>query len=261
LLAEWDAIQQERSPEVLVGALVRSRTGDPGTSQLVQTETPLEVRFPIKDGKVKIQATPVTLRAGQLDAQSQRTFGTFASGAAAAAATKEEQSASGVGWAVGYKTKGLEVDAGTTPVGFIYQNFTGGVKFNGAFDAANSLTYAVNLSARPVTDSVLSFAGTHDAASGQNWGGVMAAGPRVQISKDFGGYGITGSVAHHDLKGDNVTANSRTEVSAGSYVDISRQADYVLSSGIYVTQLGYEKTWRASRWDKAVTSVRNATPR
>lgn len=243
LLAELDAIQQERSTEIVVSTQVRQRSGDAGTSKLLQIETPLEIRFPVNEGKMKIQITPIALKAGQVGADnlSQRKFGTYASGTGPVSETLEDQSASGIGWAAGYKTKGFEVDGGITPVGFIYKHFTGGVKLDGTFDSANSLAYSVNLSSRPVTDSLLSFAGTRDTTTGQTWGGVMATGPRFQLTKDFGGFGFTGAVSYHDLKGDNVASNSRTEIGAGAYVDITRQADYVLSSGINVMHMAYDK--------------------
>jgi tetratricopeptide (TPR) repeat protein len=217
LNAELNDLRQTRSPEVLLGTQMRQRSGSAGTSQLKITELPLELRLPVGDGRLKLQVTPVSLDAG--------------------AGVK----ARGVASAIGYKSGGLAVDAGITPAGFQFKSITGGVKLDGSLDEAGSLSYQVDVSSRPVTDSVLSFAGQRDSSTGKTWGGVMASGARVQLAKDMGGYGGVAILGKQRLAGHEVESNGRTEFGLGGYVDVSRRPEFQLSSGLNFSHLAYQK--------------------
>jgi hypothetical protein len=201
----------------LLGAQIRQRSGSPGSSQLKVTELPLELRLPVADGRLKLQVTPVSLDAG--------------------AGVK----ASGVASAIGYKSGGLAVDAGITPAGFQFKSITGGVKLDGHLDDSESLTYQVDVSSRPVTDSLLSFAGKRDSTTGKTWGGVMASGARLQLAKDMGGYGVVAAFGKQRLAGHEVESNGRTEFGLGSYVDVLRRPDSQFSSGLNFSHLAYQK--------------------
>ena len=247
IITELNEIKQDRSAEILLGAQIRNRNGNAGTSQLTDVETPLEIRLPAGDGKAIVQITPVSLNAGTLgsDYYSSSTFGGGPQAAnsqiAGQSSANPAQTASGVGMALGYKTQDMAVDAGVTPVGFTYSNFTGGVKVNGALDDAKTVSYQVNVSSRPVTDSLLSFAGTKDSRTGQTWGGVMSSGGRMQITKDLGGYGIIGAASYYGLNGKNVASNTRSEFMGGAYVNLIRNADSTLSSGLNLNNIYYQK--------------------
>ena len=247
IITELNEIKQARSAEILLGAQARNRNGNAGTSQLTDIETPLEIRMPVSDGKAIVQITPVSLNAGTLgtDYYSSSTFGGGPAAANAQArgltAANSSQTASGVGMAAGYTTKNLSIDAGTTPVGFTYTNFTGGIKVNGPIDEANTLSYLVNVSSRPVTDSLLSFAGTKDSRTGQTWGGVMSTGGRVQLTKDLGGYGIYGAGSYYSINGTNVESNTRSEFNGGAYVSLIQKPDSKLTSGLNLNNVYYQK--------------------
>ncbi len=217
LNAELNDVRQARSPEVQLGMQIRQRSGSPGSSQLKTTELPLELRLPVGDGKLKLQVTPVSLDAG--------------------AGSK----VNGVGSAIGYKSGGLAVDAGFTPVGFQFKSITGGVKLDGNLDDSGSLSYQMDVSSRPVTDSLLSFAGKVDSTTGKAWGGVMATGARVQLVKDMGGFGAVAVLGVQRLNGHEVESNGRTEFGLGSYVDISRRPDFQIGSGLNFNHLAYQK--------------------
>ena len=223
---ELAEIRQSRSPELQAGGSVRSRLGVPGSSQLDQLEVPVELRLPLGEGKVKLQLTQVALNSGS------------GSGTGTPLATTK---ASGVAASIGYTAEGIAIDAGQTPAGFIYQNFTGGIKVNGALVDDGSLTYRVNVSSRPVTDSLLSFAGARNSVNGKTSGGVMASGAKLELTKDLGGYGLVGASAWHELRGHEVASNARVEVGFGSYVDLQRSADSQLSSGVNVNAMTFQQ--------------------
>src|SRR5690606_22784000 len=90
------------------------------------------------------------------------------------------QDATGLGVAVAYKGENVEADIGTTPLGFQQATVVGGLRLKGKH-SDSGMNYGVNLSRRAVTDSILSFAGTRDARTGQRWGGVTASGARLDL--------------------------------------------------------------------------------
>lgn len=245
--AELDEIRQIRSPELLAGIQIRNRNGSAGTSQLTDTEAPVEIRIPAGDGKASLQITPVSLNAGTIgsDYYSRSIYGAGPQSALnqldGLIGSPDAQKASGLGLALGYKAKGIAIDGGVTPVGFTYSNFTGGLKLDGTIDDANTVSYLLNVSSRPVTDSMLSFAGAKDNVTGQSWGGVMASGARIQLSKDLGGFGVTGAGSWHSLDGHNVTSNTRTEASGGMYFNLVKTADASLSTGFNINGVFYDK--------------------
>ena len=236
VMADLNEIKQERSATATLGTQIRSRNGNSGTSKLTDIETPLEIRIPASDGKAIVQVTPVSLNAGSVNASSfsSTPFGTNN-------ITSQSQTASGVGLAVGYVTKGVAVDVGTTPIGFTYSNLTGGIKLDGPVDEAKTISYLVNVSSRPVTDSLLSFAGTKVNGSGNQWGGVMASGGRVGLTKDLGGYGFYGSAGFYAVNGHNVASNNRRDFSAGSYINIYKRPDSELTAGLNLSNLSYQQ--------------------
>jgi len=236
VMADLNEIKQERSGNITLGAQIRNRSGNAGTSQLSDIETPLEILLPVSDGKAIVQVTPASLNAGSISANSfaSTPFGTGNT-------TSQSQTATGVGLSVGYKTNGVAVDVGTTPLGFTYSNVTGGIKLDGPIDETKTLSYLVNLSSRPVTDSLLSFAGTKDNATGNKWGGVMASGGRLGLAKDLGGFGFYGSAGFYAVDGHNVASNTRRDFNVGTYINLFKRPDSELTTGLSYTNLSYQQ--------------------
>src|SRR5690606_13629808 len=65
-LSELQAIQQERSPSITVGATARVRSGESGLGELTDLQTPIEASLPVGDGRIAIRATPTILDAGRV---------------------------------------------------------------------------------------------------------------------------------------------------------------------------------------------------
>jgi tetratricopeptide (TPR) repeat protein len=244
---ELDLIKQERAPELLFGLQSRNRNGTSGNGKLSDIEVPVEMRLPLGDGKLSLTATSVSLNAGAIgiDFYSRSVFGAGPVAAfdqlAGRAGTPDDQMARGVGWALAYKTRGLVADIGVTPVGFQFSNLTGGLKFDGTLDRADTLYYSVNVSSRPVVDSVLSFAGTRDSATGQAWGGVMSTGVRVQLSKELGAFGVSGSAGVFSLTGHDVASNTRADANLGVYRNLIKTKDETLTLGVNAASMFYNK--------------------
>ncbi|NYT82015.1 BCSC C-terminal domain-containing protein [Alcaligenaceae bacterium] len=241
LARELADLQQERSATATIGTQFRTRSGDAGMGKLTETQVPLEIKFPAGDGKVTFNATPVILSAGGLgsDLYSRAAFG--GGPEVMALAGPDSNKATGVGMSIGYERDGLKLDAGVTPLGFQYKTYTGGALFSGTMDEQRTVAYRLDLSRRPVTDSLTSFAGTEDPRTGMQWGGVSATGARATISKDWGSAGVYGSAGWHSLRGHNVENNHRTEFNAGSFFRVIDDPDSKLMMGVNLNATFFNK--------------------
>lgn len=234
-----------RSATLSAGGVYRRRGGEPGLGRLSDTQIPIEARIPMGEGRLVLSATPTVLDAGTLAADFA-TASRFGGGAQAAqlqsigaASPPGAQTARGVGLSVGYEGKNLDASIGTTPLGFAETNVIGNLTYSGQL--TDNVSLKADLSRRPVTDSLLSFAGTRDPRTGVQWGGVVATGARLDLGRDFERYGIYGYGTAHSITGKNVTTNSRYELGGGVYLPVSRSASSSLTVGMNVDLLSYDK--------------------
>ncbi|TSH97695.1 tetratricopeptide repeat protein [Verticiella sediminum] len=242
-------VQADRSGDIAMGANVRARDGEGGMSQVTDIQVPLEARLPVGDGKFALRVTPTSLSTDGMGTDFN-THSRFGGGPSAALAQQSgsvggpgSQDASGVGVAVAYQGRNLSADIGSTPLGFRETNVVGGVRAAGKLGDSN-VDYAVSLSRRAVTDSILSFAGARDARTGQTWGGVTATGGRVQLGMDGDDYGIYGYGGFHHLGGRNVASNRRVEGGFGVYAKLINEMDRELTAGLNFTGFSYDKNLR-----------------
>jgi Tfp pilus assembly protein PilF len=242
--AELRELEAARSVTLTAGTVFRNRAGEAGLSRLTDFEIPFEARFPVGDGKIVLGVTPTFLDAGS-PAGDWATASRFGGGPGSAftglmnGTTAGQQNAAGLGLSVGYEGTNFGASIGTTPLGFQQVNLIGNVSFKGAF--GDSWSYKADLSRRPVTDSLLSFAGAKDERTGERWGGVVATGARGDIGYDDGTYGFYGYGALHGLTGKNVASNSRFEIGGGSYIHLLSEPGNKLTLGLNLGIMGYEK--------------------
>ena len=245
VLADLQALEAERRPTLSVGTSFRTRAGEAGMSKLSDREIPIEARIPGGNGKIVLGATPTFLDAGTLS-PAFGTAGRFGAGPAAALAQLQgtapavgSQTASGVGLSVGYEGKNLSASIGTTPLGFPETNVIGNVSYAGQL--SDKVSLKGELSRRAVTDSLLSFAGAKDARTGEKFGGVVATGGRLDLTRDNGTYGFYGYGSYHALTGTNVQNNNRAELGGGIYVHLMKSATSSLTAGMNIDLLHYGK--------------------
>ena len=238
-------LEAERSATLSVGTSFRTRAGEAGMSRLSDREIPIEARIPVGNGKIVLGATPTFLDAGTLS-PAFGAAGRFGAGPAAALAQLQgtapavgSQTASGVGLSLGYEGKNLSASIGTTPLGFSETNVIGNVSYAGQL--SDKVSLKGELSRRAVTDSLLSFAGAKDARTGAKFGGVVATGGRLDLTRDNGTYGFYGYGSYHALTGTNVQNNDRAELGGGIYVHLMKSATSSLTAGMNIDLLHYGK--------------------
>ncbi|MFS2095229.1 cellulose synthase subunit BcsC-related outer membrane protein [Pseudomonas sp. Pseusp11] len=229
-------ILQERSAYVTQGVSIRSNNSESGLSKLTDIETPLEINIPLDENRVALRVTPVSLNAGSASGEALQRFG---SGAQSEGAGSQKAEGVGLSVAIQRPADGLKADLGTTPLGFKYSTATGGISVDRPISDSSNVRYGVSVSRRPVTDSVTSFAGTTDKRSGQSWGGVTANGGRGQLSYDDSEVGAYGYASWHQLLGNHVESNNRSELGSGVYWYLQNATDSKLTVGLSMTGISY----------------------
>ncbi|MGY4637711.1 cellulose synthase subunit BcsC-related outer membrane protein [Pseudomonas sp. TE24901] len=237
-----DGLLRDRSGYLVQGLSVRSNNGESGLSKITEVDTPFEARMPVGDLNVALRATPVSLSSGAVKAISAARFG----GGEGNDKAKREN---GVGLAVAVEdpAQGVKADIGVSPLGFTYNTVVGGVSVNRPFTEGGNLRYGVNVSRRPVTDSVTSFAGSTariTEADGQvrekKWGGVTANGGRAELSYDDQEVGAYGYASLHQLLGNNVEDNTRMELGSGVYWYLRNTPTDTLTLGVSGMAMGFK---------------------
>ncbi|MCX7143781.1 MAG: cellulose synthase subunit BcsC-related outer membrane protein [Proteobacteria bacterium] len=235
---EWKSLAgmlDERASWLSSAVDSRDRKGTPGASQYNATEIPIEWRLPRGNSEsLSLRADLVQVRAGKLDltdSYATRRFGSLAlCQQTANCPDAGEQTAQGTSLDVGYRSGRLRFDIGTTPIGFPVVNVIGGIATRGDL---GQFGYSIDASRRPLTSSLLSYAGTRDPLSGRVWGGVVASGVRLGLSRDEGGaLGFWSSLGAHSLTGENVKTNNRIQLMAGTYWRMVNRDDRLLSIGL-----------------------------
>lgn len=222
----------DRRTDWLSGAIdMRSRSGTPGLSQFNSTEIPVEYKKPWHDDdEVFFRTDYVRLDAGSVDPNKTNFGSMLLCPPPCAAPGLLAQSAQGMGLTVGYHSDVLRADIGVTPRNFAVSNIVGGVRHDGDI---GQLSYSLEASRRPVTGSLLSFAGTRDPKSGQVWGGVVATGGRLGFSLDKGEtFGFWSSLGLHKLTGSNVLSNDRLQLMAGGQWRVVNEENRLFALGL-----------------------------
>lgn len=224
-----------------------SKTGSvPGISNLRVVELPVEAHVPVGDSGALafVQVDPVTADAGVLnlaDSYNLRQYGKVLALAPGGLASAPAQSASGRALAVGYETDGLRADLGTSPIGFPVSNVLGGVKWS---HYTQDSGFSLDVSRRPMTASLLSYAGARDPVTGDIWGGVVSSGAGMHLSHDIGRLSGFVEPGFYMLTGRNVLSNTEAALRTGFNYSFIDQDDMRLTAGAALTYWHYRENLR-----------------
>jgi thioredoxin-like negative regulator of GroEL len=236
-------LEDRRQGQVATAVIQSNESGSSGMSRLDDTEIPVYVRIPDGyTGHYFFHADTVLLNAGTLQANQfdpAYKFGTIAA-LGNAGLYPSNQTDKGVALAAGYEFSGAEnswrADIGSSPLGFTVTNVLGGFQYRHDFyDSSLSL----DVSRRPVTSSLLSYAGARDPVTGEAWGGVVRSGVTVRGAQDVGITTLFASVGFGVLTGDNTETNHEFKVRTGIDWPVYVGVDQRFSSGLVINYWHY----------------------
>jgi tetratricopeptide (TPR) repeat protein len=231
---EVEAVENRNTPLFNTGVTGAGRLGDPGFDQLIIADTLLGAAYTSSDRvRFGVEGHAVYANAGTPDGSSSLMFGTLP-----AKTVFGEQSNAGYSGIAELSTNTFGLSVGISPHGFAVHNVIGGIRFrphNG---------WLTLLGTRDsIKDSLLSYAGAHDPATGVRWGGVVSntvtsrfnSGPSSNLFyKTIGEYA---SVSASFIQGLNVPNNWSAAGNAGLYW----QAVQGLTLGINATGMHYDR--------------------
>ena len=245
LLKEIGELRANRTPYVEAGLALRSRDGSDGLDRLYGIEAPVEVSFPANEGgRLKVRAVPVYLDAGTVSGRNLPQYGAMALALAtgnASPALRYDNAESGIAIGVGYEAADFKADFGSSPLGFPVETLVGGINWRPKSDR---LSFKIDVARRSVTDSLLSYAGLRDPATGLTYGGITKTGGRLDMAYDLGKYGVYGNAAYHIYNGEYVPQNSGVEVGGGIYARAIETRGNRVTYGLNITTFGYDKNLR-----------------
>lgn len=224
-----------------------SKTGStPGISNLSVLELPVEMHVPVDgaSGLAFVQVDPVVADAGVLDLTdlyNLRQYGKVLALAPNGLASANPQKAKGSAMAFGYEQDGFRADIGTTPIGFPVSDMVGGLKWSNYTDVSG---FSLDVSRRPMTSSLLAYAGARDPVTSETWGGVRSSGVSMHLSHDIGRLSGFFEPGYFALTGKNVLSNTEAALRTGfnwSFVDTD---DMRLTAGAAITYWHYRENLR-----------------
>ncbi|MBV8407669.1 MAG: BCSC C-terminal domain-containing protein [Alphaproteobacteria bacterium] len=238
---ELVALKRATSPVIDAGIGFRGRNGQSGFGQLTEFNVPLKMRIPIGNAAMIPLVMPVTLSSGPVPSNS--TLAQFGANAILPNSNffqgPGSTSAAGAALDLGFEWGRLSLDVGSTPLGFPVSNVVGGVAWNQPL--GDTFNLRLEASRRPVTDSLLSYAGTTDPITNTTWGGVLRAGAETIGSYDDGMLGIYAKFAYGNYTGTNVAPNQSYELTAGGYYRAVKEENQELKIGLSGTYLSYNQ--------------------
>ncbi|MHA0962351.1 cellulose synthase complex outer membrane protein BcsC [Enterobacter cancerogenus] len=214
-------------------------SGTGGYSDLKAHTSMLQVDAPLSDGRMFFRSDLVNMDAGSF----ATTNGTYDSKWGTCAETpcsgNTNQSANGASVAVGWQNKTWAWDIGTTPMGFDVVDVVGGLSYSSDL---GPIGYTLNAHRRPISSSMLAFAGQKDTNTGTTWGGVRSTGGGVSISYDKGeANGVWSSLNVDSLTGKNVEDNWRVRWMTGYYYKLINENNERLTVGVSNMVWHYDK--------------------
>lgn len=231
---EMERVRDRHQPGLEAGGEIRVRRGEPGLSALAEYRQTLASEVPIGyAGRAWFRPTGVELDAGGPASSALNRFGTGSAGASPGAMT-----ANGVAIAVGYEGRDLEAELGTSPLGFPIYWMLGRLRLQHDF---GGLRLAVEGARRSVTESMLSYAGVRDPATGSYWGGVVSQGGRAELALDLPRTRVYAYGAYDGLQGYHVADNRRTTGGAGADVTLLRGEWGAVTIGAAALGMAYDR--------------------
>lgn len=249
LQVEIDALEARRQAWIEMGQQALHKDATSGLSNLKGWERPVVAWIPRRyDGHYFIHLDQVSLSAGSLPVGNtdEVDFGQWPTlPPASYPRDSADKAAHGFNLGAGFEGDHLSWDVGSIGIGFPVSNLVGGIRHS---DSAGAYNYKLELSRRPLTGSLLSYAGTHDSVTGEAWGGVVATGVSGRVATDIGPYSASVSANYALLSGRHVQDNTRLQLRAAVDRDLYNRPDHLLNIGLTLSAWRFEHDLSQFTW-------------
>lgn len=234
---------------IAIGVNFSGQTSTQNDSTLAAGTVPIEAYFPLWQGQGFVKIDPTSISAQTTRFDEQFAGSRYGQGALCIFSCPENQVSPkqrGIDVGIGWQNENWRFDIGTTPLGFLIKDMVWGVNYK---NSLGDIGYSLELEKRPVTSSVLSYAGLKDIKTGEIWGGVRSTGLTFNTSYDLGGdWGLWSSADYQLYKGQNVKDNSRYRVMGGAYYRVISNLDREFSVGTSLLHWSYESNLSEQTW-------------
>jgi len=227
------------------GYAMRRRSGTNGLGLLRENEIPIALHIPLKDKQSSIvfKAADVKLDAGDAGLVLDQ-FGTNLP--AIPVAIPYPMQAHGLAVSAGYQSTAFSADLGVSPVGFLFNDVVGGLRWN--HDVANA-NVAIEGTRRSVTESLLSYAGVKDNVTGKAWGGVSKTGAQVSVYYPFvGSWAGYVSAGLYDYSGHNTANNTSSHLNTSIIYELMRTDDFEASISVRLSRARFNNNQNYFYW-------------
>ncbi|WP_257839550.1 cellulose synthase subunit BcsC-related outer membrane protein [Phenylobacterium sp. J426] len=247
---EIAALRTETAPQVEGSTTFRARTGEQGTSELFEAGMRAAASVsPFGIGRLGVAVSPIIVGAGAPDEATAARIGTtplvvaetISQGRIPTLPLEESRHEAGAAFSLFYESDPLSIDLGTTPIGFGDTRLSAGV--TGRLNIGEAQIRAT-AEQRPVTDSLLSYAGETDRQTGVSWGGVMRQSGSLGGSLSFSSGGAYFDAIYKRLRGEAVADNTGYELNGGVYYRPIDEDGDRLQIGVNVNMQAYDKNLR-----------------
>jgi len=238
---ELARMQQQNQAYIAAGINLSSQTSTQSDATLGANSFPIEAGFSLWDGMAIIKLDPMSVSSQETRFDETFSGSRYGQGLLCIldcplnSITPKQQ---GLDIGLAWENETWRFDLGTTPLGFLVEDIVWGVDYNDSF---GDFGYSVTLNKRPVTSSVLSYAGLEDVRTNEIWGGVRATSLRFNLSHDLGlDWGFWGSTDFQLLQGKNVKDNQRYSIMGGVYNRYIREKNTELTLGTNLLHWAYQ---------------------
>jgi tetratricopeptide (TPR) repeat protein len=235
---EMDRLRARHAYEVSGTLDFRYRLGEPGLGLLTSFVIPVGVAAPIGlRGHLSLTAAPTFLDGGTPNISDAGTAERFGSLLGVPSNLKlSDEVAEGVALLLGYRETSFSAEAGSTPLGFPRPTVQGDIRWTPRW---GDFGIALEAFRRPVTDSLLSFAGLVDPVTGRIWGAVLKNAGRLEASYAPADILLFAFFQYGVLQGTEVAVNTDLEGGAGGEGTFLRRGDSLVTGGLDGIYMGY----------------------
>lgn len=157
------------------------------------------------------------------------------------------QSARGYNVGTGHDGDNFGWDLGLTGIGMPVTNVVGGLRWSLPTETDTSWTLRVQR--RPVTGSLLSYAGARDPITGQTWGGVVLNSASAAISGDTAtGWALSAQASLGLFTGKSVASNQRIQLRTTAGTDVWRSPFQRVYAGATLTATAHAHDLSEYSW-------------